>query len=378
MKILFVYIIFILFILTQCTVKNPGVEEFASPRLSALAVSDTLFLGSISGNPISVKAEDPQGRGDINQVTCFVISNRVVSVMALLDDGKNGDIIPNDGLFYGLLTGLSFGSAAGRFRIGVTAVDAEGHASDTLFTDATVMEGQPNARPLLSEAAAPDTIRTDSLESVFFSVRATDPNGADDIREVSVRIQASWVTELVDPVFLRDDGIGGDAMPADGVFSAKADMRNVLKALGPHWVRFEAQDASGVRSVPIVLATTVVGVNGPPVLSDLAAPDAVSRQSTLPILLNVRANDPQGPADIRRVYFNTTKPDGTPSSGNPFLMVDDGTKGDQTAGDGIYSLAIVINTQNDLGVYRFEFFAEDASGAVSLPLVHPIAVTDLE
>jgi hypothetical protein len=111
-------------------------------------------------------------------------------------------------------------------------------------------------------------------------------------------------------------------------------------------------------------------------LSELSASDTVSRRQSEPILLSVRAQDPQGPADIRIVYFNTTKPDGNPSSGNPFKMFDDGLHGDVTAGDGIYSLAIVISQSNALGAYRFDFFAEDKSGAVGDSLTHVITVVD--
>jgi hypothetical protein len=47
-------------------------------------------------------------------------------------------------------------------------------------------------------------------------------------------------------------------------------------------------------------------------------------------------------------------------------MYDDGdfaNHGDVTAGDGIYSLAIQINSGNPLGVKEFHFYAVDKSGA---------------
>jgi len=116
--------------------------------------------------------------------------------------------------------------------------------------------------------------------------------------------------------------------------------------------------------------------NQPPVLSELTAPDSVSRRNSETILLSVRVTDPQGQADIRRVYFNSFKPDGTPGSGNPFSMYDDGTNGDVIPGDGLYSRGIMISVSNALGNYRFDFHAEDRAGSASDALTHVIKVTD--
>ena len=118
--------------------------------------------------------------------------------------------------------------------------------------------------------------------------------------------------------------------------------------------------------------------NDPPVLSNLVAPDTVSR-SQIPnnFLLAVEVSDPQGRDDISKVYFNTFKPDNSPSSGNPFYMRDDGSQGvDQNANDGIYSLRIEISPQNQLGNYRFEFEAVDKSGAKSDKITHIITVVE--
>jgi hypothetical protein len=362
--------------LAGCSIKNPAHDESIVPVLSALSVADTLFLGSVPGNSISVRVDDPQGLGDVRRVSCSVLSNHPVSVLELLDDGNNGDIIPKDGVFFGRLAAASFGSAPGKYRIVVIAEDMSGNASDSLDARVVVVLGRLNSRPSLSNPVAPDTVKTDSAGSVFFSVLVEDPDGAGDIRSAYLYFQPAWVSSLNDPVYMRDDGTGGDLRPGDGVFSVQADLQNAAKAAGPYLVRFEAQDAKGAKSRALVVKSTVTGVNGPPVLSDLTAPETVSRQSSLPILLSVRAEDPQGLTDVKRVYFNTTKPDGTPSSGNPFLMSDDGANGDKIKGDGVYSLEIFVTPQNTLGVYRFEFFGEDLSGVLSQSIVRLIDVVD--
>ncbi len=381
MKYLSVIFIFILSVFTRCTVKNPAIGEFASIKISRFSVADTLFLESVPGNSISVLVADPRGQEDVRRVSCFVFSDLSVSVLELKDEGNNGDVIAKDGVFSGLLTKTSFGSLPGGYRIVAVAEDEGGNLSDSLDAHVVVIPGRRNGSPVISDPVAPDTVRTDAAVSVFFSVRIFDPDGAGDIREVLLNFQPSWIPGLVDPVALRDDGTGGDVLAGDGIYSIAADLRSSATSAGTYLARFEARDSKGEKSNPLVVTTTVAGVNNPPVLSDLTAPGTVSRQSSLPMLLSVRVADPQGLVDIKRVYFNTTKPDGTPSSGNPFLMYDDGASGphgDLTAGDGVYSLEIHITPQNALGLYRFEFFAEDMSGAQAESLVQLITVEDIQ
>jgi hypothetical protein len=135
-------------------------------------------------------------------------------------------------------------------------------------------------------------------------------------------------------------------------------------------------DRGGLFSDPLVRWVHVRRANDPPALSELSAPETVSRSSGQPIVLTVRADDPQGITDVRSVFFNTTKPDGQPSSGNPFAMFDDGSSGDAAAGDGIYTVTISITPQNMTGDYRFDFFAEDLAGLLSQALTHYITVVD--
>lgn len=127
--------------------------------------------------------------------------------------------------------------------------------------------------------------------------------------------------------------------------------------------------------------------NLPPIIDSVSAPDSVEIDSTHAILfyLYATASDPNGLNDIKRVYFDTFKPNGQPSTGNPFPMYDDGgasgnpADGDSVANDGIFTLIIQLPaldapTPPALGTYVFKFYAEDRSGAVSKPFSHDIRV----
>ncbi len=127
--------------------------------------------------------------------------------------------------------------------------------------------------------------------------------------------------------------------------------------------------------------------NLPPIIDSVSAPDSVKIDSTHAILftLYATASDPNGLNDIKTVYFDTFKPNGQPSTGNPFPMYDDGgasgnpADGDSVANDGIFTLTIQLPaldapTPPALGTYVFKFYAEDRSGAVSKPFSHDITV----
>lgn len=122
--------------------------------------------------------------------------------------------------------------------------------------------------------------------------------------------------------------------------------------------------------------------NNPPVIDSVSVPDSVQIDSVNTIVFSLYAAvyDPYGLNDISKVYFNTTKPDGTPSSGNPWIMYDDGGASglpgddDAIANDGIYTLTIQLPPGTTLGVYKFAFYAVNRSGISSAPVFHNLKV----
>ncbi len=175
---------------------------------------------------------------------------------------------------------------------------------------------------------------------------------------------------------LFDDGSSGDAFPRDRVYTRSFSSQLGSK-LGVYSFRVEAVNAAGLRSLPQVGYVRLLDrrVNEPPQIFYLEAPDTLSR-SAQPntYLLSVGVSDPNGLGDIARVFFNSFLPDGTPASGNPFLMRDDGQGGDAVAGDGRYSLTILIDTNAPLGNFVFEFQAEDSAGNLSNKIAHVLTV----
>jgi hypothetical protein len=133
--------------------------------------------------------------------------------------------------------------------------------------------------------------------------------------------------------------------------------------VGTYAVRVSAESDGAYRSNAIIMPLTVFRGNHSPIISDLVGPDTVTLGSqSQTILLTVNARDADGQADVARVVFNSYKPNGSATGGNPYLMFDDGlatTHGDVKAGDGIFSLLVVLPSNSQLGTYRFEFQAFD-------------------
>ena len=362
-----------------CKVKYPVTDDAVSPFLSNLTVPRALYLLSDIGYSVSVRVTDPQGWEDIRTVKVFLFrvgSDIPVLEDTLSDDGAGGDIIPRDGVFFDNLTITFTGGIAGQYLIEVLAEDVSQNLSNILMDTLDVIDSEKNFPPILSDPVVPDTLTVQTLGDVFFSIRAGDPQGMVDIDSVFFQIYPPWKAVPSFQDMLRDNGTAGDVDAGDGIFSYRGNLSDTLKIRGEYLVRFQATDNGGLKSSAVVESFYVMTVNDPPVLSNLAAPDTVSRSAAQPFLLTVQVGDPQGLGDVKSVLFNTTKPDGTPSGGNPFEMFDDGTSGDVQPGDGIYSLTVFITPQNATGIYRFDFSAEDYSLAVSDTLTHFMTVVD--
>ena len=179
---------------------------------------------------------------------------------------------------------------------------------------------------------------------------------------------------------LHDDGIPPDRNAHDNIYSGYIDFQIQRVFVGILSINLWGESMTGYRSNTSVLPLQVIRLNHPPVLSNLIVDSLISikgiNQKFFPII--IKATDPDGQSDIRIVYFNSYKPNGSPASGNPFLMYDNGdyngTSGDFTADDGYYSLRVGLPTA--AGTYRFEFFAVDRSNDTSNTFIKNIVVTN--
>ncbi len=102
-------------------------------------------------------------------------------------------------------------------------------------------------------------------------------------------------------------------------------------------------------------------------------------------LVKAWVEDPDGLSDVDSVYFFSQKPNGEyANGGKPFPLVDNGMPfniqnpweeaGDEKAGDGIYSLSILVPNDAQTGRYLFTFYMRDKAGNLSEAKVDSIEV----
>jgi len=350
-----------------CTVKDPLTLSESAPILSRGTVFTPLFLGSDLDYGISVSADDANGFKDIAHVRWEIVvggSDVSVSQGNLLDNGSTPDLVAGDGRFSAALSLDDVNRQAGHYRLIFQAEDQGGRLSDTLGVALTVLDSTLDQPVFLRVLLMPDTLHPG--EQGLFSVSANNSEGNASIDSVWADLYAPYSVAADVHLRLNTSELPGTyAIPWEAV------------SVGGMWTaRFQAVDAAGSLSLPVIETFYIKTAEGPPEIISVTTPDTVSRSSTEPFLLAVTVSDPAGLADIEAVYFNTTKPDGTPSGGNPFTMVDDGTQGDVTGGDGIYSLEIAITSASALGNYSFEFIARDRGGLISAPETRIIVVVE--
>jgi len=295
----------------------------------------------------------------------------------LVDDGTNGDNIPLDFEFSAVFSNEIFGNHSGSGEVTLTILEQQYAAGDAAqpytigepYTRMFDLAAGQGAAPVLSDfAGIADTLYYDAAESTVITVRAEDPDGLEDIVQVTAEIYLPQQTAPDITVQMLDDGSGDDAQAGDGIYTgviSHADIRSYGD--GTYTLLIYALDVSVGRSNEIIHEFTAEGahIEYPPHIVQVIAPDSLLADGSI-TQLQVEVADSNGLGDINSVYFTSTRPDGS-SSGTRFFMYDDGGtiprdgvySGDTTAGDGIYSILIQIPSTAAKGTWIFKFFVTD-------------------
>ncbi len=379
----FIPSIFVLLLFFSCTQNPVQVELVVTPEASNLIAPALVYNQSARKHVVSVKVDDPQGVADISQVT-FSITKVGSSSPALqgllIDDGTQGDIIPNDGVFATQIVGSFAGNDVGEFRVSVSARDLSNNGSNTLEATITVAAGVENFPPEIKSVSAPAIVALDIPSSFIVQVEITDPNGLEDVTRVRSEFfpPAHPTPTKVDT--LNDDGLDGDTEAGDGVYTTTFSSIEFREA-ADYSLRIVAEDQAGGVSVAAIAAIRGVFLSPrAPVISNLVARDSVrvDPDQVTQILMTIDASDPQGLSDIDFVRFRSFLPNGNEATDSPFEMADDGNRlsnGDLVAGDGTYSIIINLPPGTNTGNYRFVFEAKDRSNLFSNQIEHILTVT---
>lgn len=254
--------------------------------------------------------------------------------------------------------------------------------------DTSVIDPVKTFPKILGTLITPSSYDTSSINGIAWAEVTSD----ELVTKVQVTVKDPQNSQ--NGVFiLHDDGVAPDTAAGDGKYAGYISFTLQCYLIGTYKGEFVAYNVSGLNSSLISENFTVTNSHSlPPVLSNIVAPDSLLRPSGIGAdtvrfaSLEVTAADPDGQCDIKSdgVFFNSFKPNGDPSTGNPFTMYDDGNTPahcDNVADDGKFSLCIrLVNNPNgpfpppDLGPYIFKFNARDRSDILSDTLFHTIYV----
>ena len=187
------------------------------------------------------------------------------------------------------------------------------------------------------------------------SVDVQDPDGAVDV----VRMM------LLSPDADAEPIAEANLQPGAGsLYQLAASLQLSAALTGNYTLVVFAVDDAGLLSNQVRGRFVLEDTSAPPVIEEVELPETLSRpgpgESTELQIVAV-VNDPDGLANVASVVFwNVERPN------DVIVLFDDGQSGgDEAAGDGRYTITVVITSENALGTNTFAFQATDRSGLKS-------------
>ena len=249
---LFLLSLLTIFILT-CNDSTTKINE--NPTIEAVTLNYSVSEKSLF---FSVRTDDPQGYRDVETVVYWLYftplnSDKEVELenSALMDNGENGDIIKGDATFTKRFKNV----AQGQYRIAAIAFDMDNHSSETVYDTIMAMNNQP---PKIYAYNLPYSY--EKGDRITLEIKATDPNGYDDIKSVNLEITQPDNTVFDYPFVLNDDQQNGDRIKNDGIYTISFLSNKSSKRQGIWKFKFYALDKANTKSNEIEQKVSNPGV----------------------------------------------------------------------------------------------------------------------
>ncbi len=260
------------------------------------------------------------------------------------DDGSHGDNTPGDGVFSFFDT-TPFNITPGTKSLPVTVTDAQSRTGGGNIPLTVLTPTNPVGVSLF----APDNVGTTGTTVLeVWAVGGKLPN--------STGLGVTADLTLVggnSGVALLDDGLGADVTAGDGIYSASVNVTALLPA--KYTVPITVSDAQGRSNASAITADLYVLATGAMSASGIATPNPSSPSATT--LLAVTVVPPQSPAQSTGVIVQVDLTSLGGASNAP--MYDDGTHGDVTAGDGVFSLSATVPANATPGTKKLSVLVLD-------------------
>ena len=348
------------------------------PFFKAADAPDTLYTGTSETFLVSVETERSI-YNNINHILMKIYgpsSNIIDSPDTLYDNAYLGDIVPGDGIFSRIISSTLISSVSGEYLLEFS----NPNISEILLDTILFVNGEKNLPPVISNLILPDSVSLDNEEIKYYIfLDVTDPQGKDDIKEVKGKIYYPYFPVPNLEITLKHDGIPPDILKGENNYVYIFQPNDIARrGTGEYSILFYAEDKETNRSNSLygTIYFSSEKENLPPVIEYVNLPDTIDATAGT-ILIEAKIADINGRGDIEKVYFNSFLPGGSPSSGNPFYMFDDGSKlaleggpsGDRIKDDGIFSRRVIVPPTAE-GNYLFIFYAVDKVQNNSIPVEH--------
>ncbi|HNW58151.1 MAG TPA: hypothetical protein PKI62_00575 [bacterium] len=219
----------------------------------------------------------------------------------------------------------------------------------------------PTTAPVvLKEVLLPEKLGAQQLYRIEIAV-----SGAAD----SVRLEAAPLNAAAPErtLYLYDDGgarhsLDGDRVAFDGIFTQLLHWQPAAAGGQEYRLHFQALQGGQSAGEPLEEIRRSGDLSAP-VLTRLILPDTLQSGFSGLRLLQAMVTDSSGASDVARVEVRGSA---TGKAAFDTLLYDDGTHGDITAADGLFTLAVDRTfCARKSGAYTFAFTAVDKSGLKS-------------
>jgi hypothetical protein len=343
--------------------------------------------------------KDPQGPANLRGVHLIVSEsaggNEIFSD-SLYDDGahsnpNDGDVLAGDGVFSNRFRARDVinSSEQTEFVFRFQAIDQQNNISENWESTVTF---SPNSPPEVTQINAPDSVSFLDVNTII-TITVSDSDGIGDISRAYFESEdpIRKITNYEQALYNDGDFENhGDLVAGDSIYSAKLSENFFVGKKGDYNLIFHVEDVSEEQNIEEAKHSIYVE-NSVSEFLNFSIPESLTIPADSGIvnigLMQVLVRDDEGLADIDSVYFYSLKPDSNlAQNGSPFIMVDNGfplnlenpliETGDFIAGDGVYSLSLLVYTGSLPGTYTFSFYIRDWAGNLAGPVKQTIELIE--
>ena len=387
----------ILWIASCSEEKNP-VTTGEDPIISKTNLNNNWSTQSTNFYKTEVWVNDPQGLDNLTVVYLSVFESSDDTEIfsdSLYDEGsyykpEAGDVLAGDGVFSNRFrtSDITDSKEQTEYIFRFVAIDKQNNESQIWEN---LVSFVPNSLPVIHQISAPDSFSSHDENTVFI-ITVSDEDGIEDVVKgyfESENLANGLVQYEMDMFNDGDFENHGDLLAGDSLFSTRVFPGFLVGKKGAYKLIFHVEDTVEEENIDkpehFIHLTNFAGqinnLNLPEVMTIPSEPGEPARE-----LMTAEVTDSEGLADIDSVYFFSLKPDSTyANNGQPFIMVDNGLSydplnpliktGDETSGDGVYSLSLLVFNGSIPGDYTFSFYIRDKAGNLTGPVKRTIQLT---